>query len=75
MYVTTIIPTKENHTVEIPEEFYGKEVRISAEALNDESNKKNLSNVEDIKSLFSKYNKVRMTDFKFDRNEANIFDD
>ena len=28
MYSTTFIPTKDKHTVNIPEEFYGKEVIV-----------------------------------------------
>lgn len=33
MYITTIVPTKENHSVEIPEEFYGKEVIVEVKKL------------------------------------------
>ncbi|MDX2189612.1 MAG: hypothetical protein SFY32_07095 [Bacteroidota bacterium] len=28
MYITHFIPTIENHTIEIPEEFYGKEIIV-----------------------------------------------
>lgn len=74
MYVTTLFPTEKNHTLEIPVEFYDKEIIVTAQAVAKNDNKENGAELTAIEKLFGKYRKINLTNFKFDRNEANNFD-
>lgn len=75
MYIATIFPTKENHTINIPEEFYGKEILLTAQTVVASDHIKFADKLADVESLFSKYRKIDMSGFKFNREEANNFDE
>ncbi len=74
MYVTTLFPTEKNHTLKIPKEFYDKEIIVTAQAVAKNDNEENGAELTEIEKLFGKYRKINLTNFKFDRNEANNFD-
>ncbi len=74
MYVTTVFPTQKNHTLDIPEEFYDKEIIITAQTVDQNDKNLNQQQFTDIENIFNKYRKIDLTNFKFDRNEANNFD-
>ncbi|MDX2189202.1 MAG: hypothetical protein SFY32_05000 [Bacteroidota bacterium] len=73
MYITTIIPTKENHTIDIPEEFYGKQIKVIAQPVSELTDKNTEKKLAEIESMFSKYKKIDLVNFVFDRDEANNF--
>lgn len=60
MYITKIIPTPENHTVEIPEEFYGKEISIEIINVKQRDTKSlNKENSTDFRSMEERNNDAR----------------
>ena len=65
-----MIPSKENSTISIPSEFYGKEVEILVFPFNNIKTGQNNDNINDIfdKYLFSFGN------YKFNRDEANNYE-
>ena len=65
-----ITPTKENSTISIPAEFYGKKVEVLVFPFNNEKENKNSNNIDDV---FDKY-LYSFSDFKFNRNEANNYE-
>ena len=65
-----MIPSKENSTVFIPSEFYGKEVEIFVFP---SSRNKTDDNIESMKDLFSKY-LFSFDNYKFSRDEANDYE-
>lgn len=68
MYREIIIPECTTQTIELPEEFVGKQVEIIAFSI--EEKKSDQFKIE--KALkFWKENSIDMTNFKFDRSEAN----
>lgn len=75
MYTKTIIPTKENHTVEVPEEFFGKKILVTVEPIEKEVDLSYLEKMELVEKTFASYEKVDLTNFVFDREEANNFDE
>lgn len=74
MYSKTIIPTKENHTIDLPEEFFGKKILITVEAFDTEIEPPTEEKLAEIEKTFSKYKKVNLDTFVFNRDEANNFD-
>lgn len=68
MYREIIIPTGTHQVIELPEEFIGKEVEIIAFPV--ETKKCNKRHIEEA-FKFWKENSIDMTNFKFDRIEAN----
>lgn len=73
MYVTTLTPTKESHTFDLPEEFYGKEIIVTAEPISSNITENKNHKISDIEAIFSKYKQIDMSNFKFDREDANDF--
>ncbi len=73
MYTQKFIPTKENHTIEVPKEFYGKEILITVVPLDAE--KSSSESLVEIEKTFAKYRKINMQNFVFDKEEANKFDE
>ena len=70
MLIKKFIASADNHTVEIPQEFYGKEIMI----LLDES--KEIPPALSTNNLIEKYRslpRIDLKEFKFDRNEANNY--
>lgn len=68
MYREIIIPTDTHQVIELPEEFIGREVEIIAFPV--ETKTINKHHIEDA-FKFWKENSIDMTNFKFDRIEAN----
>lgn len=75
MYSKTIIPTKENHTIDLPEEFFGKKILITVEAFDTEIKPPSEEKLAEIEKTFAKYKKVNLDTFNFNRDEANNFDE
>jgi len=65
-----MIPSKENSTVSIPVEFYGKEVEILVFPF---YNKKANQNNDSINDIFDKY-LYTFGNYKFNRDEANNYE-
>jgi hypothetical protein len=65
-----MLPSKENSTVSIPAEFYGKEIEVFVFPFYNKKTKQNNDNIDDIfdKYLFSFEN------YKFNRDEANNYE-
>ena len=68
MYREIIIPTNTTQTIEIPEEFIGKQVEIIAFAIEEKETDQS-KNEKAFK--FWKKHSIDMSNFKFDRSEAN----
>ena len=70
-----IIPTQSTYTLNIPESMIGKEIEVLAfeiekgKIINEKEN-----NLADIQSIFNGA-RVDLSNFKFDRDEANNYDD
>jgi len=63
-----IIPSVNNHTVILPEVYYGKKVMVIISTLDEKS--ENLTKAEEARMFFNSIH-ANMTGFKFDREEAN----
>ena len=63
-----IIPSASKHTIELPEFYYGKRVMITVSALGEKMN--SFAKAEEARAFFNSI-QVDMTNFKFDREEAN----
>jgi hypothetical protein len=63
-----MIPSKENSTISIPAELYGKEVEILVYPFNNVKTEQNKIN-----DIFDKY-MYSFGNFKFNRDEANNYD-
>lgn len=68
MYREIIIPTHTKQTIEFPEEFIGKQVEIIAFPI--DGDKSNLTDNSEAYRFWKK-NSIDMSNFKFDRTEAN----
>ena len=73
MFTKTIIPKKKSITIDLPENFIGENVRLIAiiekdevEAVDNNSNR--------IQEVYSKYPTLDLSNFKFNRNDANDFE-
>ncbi|RZL34539.1 MAG: hypothetical protein EOO96_09430 [Pedobacter sp.] len=73
MFTKTIIPKKKSITIDLPENFIGENVRLIAiiekdevEAVDNNSNR--------IQEIYSKYPTLDLSNFKFNRNDANDFE-
>ena len=62
-----VIPSSSNHTVILPETYYGKRVMVTVSALDEKM--ENLTKAE-ARAFFNSI-QVDMSSFKFDREEAN----
>ena len=65
-----MIPSKENSTISIPSEFYGKEVEILLFPFN---NIKTGQNNDNVNEIFDKY-LFTFGNYKFNRDEANNYE-
>jgi hypothetical protein len=65
-----MIPSKENSTIAIPAEFYGKEVEVLVFPFNNKNVNQNSDSINDI---FDKY-LYSFGNFKFNRDEANNYE-
>ena len=66
MFQQIFVPTQQHHSVELPDEFYGKKVQVIVIPVDD--NKQQM-----IQDADAFYDSIRLdfSDFKFDREEAN----
>ncbi|TDE11999.1 hypothetical protein [Dyadobacter psychrotolerans] len=75
MFTQTIIPDKASITIQLPESFVGEEVRVIAVVEKKTDVMKSLSDrLKAVKDKYSVYPRVNLSDFTFDREEANDFD-
>lgn len=75
MYTKIFIPTKENHSIDLPKEFFGKEILITVEAVEREIQPPTDEKLVEIENTFNKYRKIDLSNFVFSREEANNFDE
>jgi hypothetical protein len=71
-----IIPTEKTYTIELPEEFIGKQVEVLAfevENQVDKLSQPKYKTVEELKKALEPYT-INMQGYKFDRDEANDYD-
>lgn len=73
MYTKTITPESTSVTIELPESFVGKHVRVTVYVEKEDEPRK-APTLEDIERRYSRFPRIDMSKFKFDRNEANDFD-
>ncbi|GGM87865.1 hypothetical protein GCM10010967_20600 [Dyadobacter beijingensis] len=73
MVSKTITPETTLVTIEIPADFVGKNIRVTASIERREKPRKAAS-LEEIHERYSRFPRIDMSKFKFDRNEANDFD-
>ena len=69
-----IYPTENNYTLRLPDEMIGKEVEVIAFEIEKTPKKAAKNDLKDIQDIF-KGNKVNLSHFKFDRDEANNYED
>jgi len=63
-----VTPSSSNHTVILPEAYYGKKVMVTVSALDEKV--ENLTKAEEARAFFNSI-QIDMSSFKFDREEAN----
>jgi len=63
-----LVPSSSNHTVVVPEHYYGKKVMVTVSALDDKAEK--IAKAEEARAFFNAI-QFDMSGFKFDREEAN----
>lgn len=68
MYREIIIPTNTKQTIELPVEFVGKQIEVIAFPI--EEKEDNQPETEDAFEFWKKHS-IDMSNFKFDRSEAN----
>lgn len=73
MFTKTITPKSTSVTIDLPEDFIGKHVRVTA-VVEREKSRKTAASLKDIHERYSKFPRIDMSKFKFDRDEANDFD-
>ncbi|MET7259437.1 hypothetical protein ACWKW6_14030 [Dyadobacter jiangsuensis] len=73
MFTKNITPKTTSVTIELPESFVGKHVKVTVVVEKEEKPRK-VTTLEDIERRYSKFPRIDMSKFKFDRNEANDFD-
>ncbi len=69
-----IYPTENNYTLRLPDEMIGKEIEVIAFEIEKMPKKSVKNDLKDIQDIF-KNNRVSLNDFKFDRDEANNYED
>jgi len=68
MFHQTIIPTANNHTVILPAMYYGKKVMVTVSEIDNKT--ENSIKAKEARAFFNSI-RIDMTDFKFNREEAN----
>jgi hypothetical protein len=69
-----IYPTENNYTLRLPDEMIGKEIEVIAFEIEKMPKKSVKNDLKDIQDIF-KNNRISLKDFKFDRDEANNYED
>ena len=75
MFSLTLNPTKEDHTIEIPVEFYGKEVLITVKETKPGFRTRQTEDHELLRRKYGHFKKIDLKKLPFNREEANRFDD
>lgn len=73
MYTKTIKPKSTSVTIDLPESFVGKHVKVTA-ILEKKEKPRKARSLQEIEERYSKFPRTDMSKFKFDRDEANDFD-
>ncbi|MBO9614858.1 MAG: hypothetical protein J7619_19300 [Dyadobacter sp.] len=73
MFTKSITPKTTSVTIELPADYVGKNVKLTAVIERREKPRKAAS-LEEIHDRYSKFPRIDMSKFKFDRDEANDFD-
>ncbi|MGG7663761.1 hypothetical protein [Dyadobacter sp. BHUBP1] len=76
MFTKNITPETTSVTIELPADFIGKNVKVTAmvEKKKDIEKLNPTERLELIKNTYSKFPRRDLSKFKFDRNEANDFE-
>jgi hypothetical protein len=76
MYTTTITPETKSITIDLPDSFVGENVRLIAVVEKDYSVDVEASEftINEIKERYSKYPKRDLSNFKFNRDDANDYE-
>jgi hypothetical protein len=69
-----IFPTENTYTLHLPEEMIGKQVEIIAFEIEKTPEDTKKKNIDDIKAIF-KDSLIDLSNYKFDRDEANNYED
>jgi hypothetical protein len=69
-----IKPKKASFTMRLPEEMVGKTVEVIAFEINEESIPDKTTRLKEIEDL-TKFTLVNLSNFKFDRDQANNYDE
>ncbi|SDD74745.1 hypothetical protein SAMN04487996_10299 [Dyadobacter soli] len=73
MYTKTITPETTSVTIELPADFVGKNIKVTA-VVERRKKPRRVQSLEEIRERYSKFRKADLSQFKFDRDEANDFD-
>lgn len=76
MYTKMIVPATRSVTIDLPENYIGEQVRLIAVVEKAIPYKESLEEerINQVKETYSKYKKTDLSNFKFNRDEANDFD-
>lgn len=69
-----IFPTENTYTLHLPEKMIGKQVEIIAFEIEKAPLESTKKNIDDIKAIF-KDSLIDLSNYKFDRDEANNYED
>jgi hypothetical protein len=69
-----IFPTENTYTLHLPEEMIGKQVEIIAFEIEKAPLDRKEKSIDDIKAIF-KDSLIDLSNYKFDRDEANNYED
>ena len=69
-----IYPTENNYTLRLPDEMIGKQVEVIAFEIEKTPKKFIKNDLKEIQDIF-KGNRINLSNFKFDRDEANNYED
>ena len=69
-----IYPTENNYTLRLPDEMIGKQVEVIAFEIEKTPKKSTQNNLKDIQDIF-RDNRIDLSNFKFNRDEANNYEE
>ena len=69
-----IYPTENNYTLRLPDEMIGKQVEVIAFEIGKTPKKSIQNDLKDIQDIF-KDNRIDLSNFKFNRDEANNYEE
>lgn len=73
MFTKTITPKTTSVTIELPADYVGKNIKVTAVVERREKPRR-VQSLEEIHERYSKFPRIDMSKFKFDRDEANDFE-